>query len=596
MLRIRFKALSLLVGAALCTSPALFAQTQVGDGAQANERNTTAVGNASKAQTWGATALGAGAVADGGQVLLPDGTMGGCVGATAVGTAAHALGCSTTSIGYDSRAEGVGATSTGVAAKASGSNAAAFGTYAEANALGAFAGGAYSLASGVGSVAVGVNSEGSGDASVAIGTTARATANGSTAVGRAAVSIGNSSLAVGTSANASGDSAAAFGSSSNAAGDYSVASGLGSQATAEAATATGPWAKSSAPYSIAIGPSAAAEAEDSVAIGNRAAATARGCVAVGSNSRCNEEATAAFGDRRLTGVSRGIVDTDAANVGQVRSVVQTFGGGADVVNGVYIEPLFEFRGGVSYNNVADAMYYLDGRVANLEQNPGTGPGAPGPQGPQGPAGQDGKDGVDGTAGTSSGSVAKAGKNVEVTTNADGSQTVSVSDNVQLSDAGSVQVGATTVNAQGVSIQGGPSVTTAGINAGNQRVSNVQAGRVERGSTDAVNGGQLWDAQQAWNDRWTDTERRVRHQDRRINALGAQLGAMSQMATAAAQNGGTAVGQVNLNMGVGFSGGEAAVSVGWGARISERTSVSAGLSFGSGNKPVAGFGVSINLGR
>lgn len=95
------------------------------------------------------------------------------------------------------------------------------------------------------------------------------------------------------------------------------------------------------------------------------------------------------------------------------------------------------------------------------------------------------------------------------------------------------------------------------------MSNVQAGRVERGSTDAVNGGQLWDAQQAWNDRWTDTDRRVRHQDRRINALGAQLGALSQMATAAAANGGGAVGQVNLNMGVGFSGGEAAVSIGWG---------------------------------
>ncbi|MDC6726095.1 hypothetical protein OEZ75_25980, partial [Leclercia adecarboxylata] len=174
-------------------------------------------------------------------------------------------------------------------------------------------------------------------------------------------------------------------------------------------------------------PSAAAEAEDSVAIGNRAAATARGCVAVGSNSRCIEEATAAFGDRRLTGVSRGIVDTDAANVGQVRSVVQTFGGGADVVNGVYIEPLFEFRGCVSYNNVADAVYYLDGRVANLEENPGTGPGALGPQGPQGPAGQDGKDGVGG------GSTVTAGRNVVVTDNDDGTQTVGVSDTINLSD-------------------------------------------------------------------------------------------------------------------------------------------------------------------
>lgn len=554
MLRIRFKALSLLVGAALCTSPALFAQTQVGDGAQANERNTTAVGNASKAQTWGATALGAGAVADGGQALLPDGTMGGCVGATAVGTAAHALGCSTTSIGYDSRAEGVGATSTGVAAKASGSNAAAFGTYAEANALGAFAGGAYSLASGVGSVAVGVNSEGSGDASVAIGTTARATANGSTAVGRAAVSIGNSSLAVGTSANASGDSAAAFGSSSNASGDYSVASGLGSQATAEAATATGPWAKSSAPYSMAIGPSAAAEAEDSVAIGNRAAATARGCVAVGSNSRCNEEATAAFGDRRLTGVSRGIVDTDAANVGQVRSVVQTFGGGADVVNGAYIEPLFEFRGGVSYNNVADAMYYLDGRVANLEQNPATGPGALGPQGPQGPAGQDGKDGV------GRGSTVTAGKNVVVTDNDDGTQTVGVSDTINLSDEGAIKVAKATLNGEGLSIQGGASVTSAGVNAGGQRVSGVAAGAIAPGSMDAINGGQMWDYQRQQDDRWNLTDRRFRELDKRVSGVCAMAQANAQMATST-----SAIHGENRNrfaVGVGGCNGQGAVSIGY----------------------------------
>ncbi|WP_401750779.1 YadA-like family protein [Stenotrophomonas muris] len=39
-----------------------------------------------------------------------------------------------------------------------------------------------------------------------------------------------------------------------------------------------------------------------------------------------------------------------------------------------------------------------------------------------------------------------------------------------------------------------------------------------------------------------------------------------------------------------------MAVGWGARVSEKVSVSAGLSFGSGNKPVAGFGLSINLGR
>jgi hypothetical protein len=60
--------------------------------------------------------------------------------------------------------------------------------------------------------------------------------------------------------------------------------------------------------------------------------------------------------------------------------------------------------------------------------------------------------VDGTAGTGAGWTVRAGKNVEVTDNTDGTQTVAVSDNVQLSEQGSVQVGQTTVNAQGVTIQ------------------------------------------------------------------------------------------------------------------------------------------------
>jgi autotransporter adhesin len=382
----------------------------------------------------------------------------------------------------------------------------------------------------------------------------------------------------------------AIGPNSQSAGDFSSALGYGSTSNGEAATAIGPWSQAFAPYSTAIGPSAFAEADGSVALGARSRATAQDCIALGSNSACDEENTAAFGDRRLTGVTAGTADADAANVGQLKGPATALGGGAGYTNGTFIAPVYTFRSGAAYSDVGSALYDLDGRVTHLEQNPGSGTLTPGPQGPQGPAGQDGKDGVGG------GSTVAAGKNVEVKDNPDGTQTVSVRDNVQLSDAGSLSVGATTVNAEGVSIHGGPSVTNAGVNAGNQRVTNVSAGRIQQGSTDAVNGGQLWDTQQAWNDRWTDTDRRLRHQDRRINALGAQLGAMSQMATAAAQNGGASVGQVNISAGLGFSGGQTAISVGWGVRVSERTSVSAGVSFGPGNKPVAGFGVSINLGR
>ncbi|PSE45666.1 hypothetical protein C7G91_10260 [Acinetobacter nosocomialis] len=66
----------------------------------------------------------------------------------------------------------------------------------------------------------------------------------------------------------------------------------------------------------------------------------------------------------------------------------------------------------------------------------------------------------------------------------------VNDNIALTNAGSLTVGNTKVDNSGLTITGGPSVTTAGINAGNQKITNVAAGTLSSTSTDAVNGSQL----------------------------------------------------------------------------------------------------------
>ncbi len=66
----------------------------------------------------------------------------------------------------------------------------------------------------------------------------------------------------------------------------------------------------------------------------------------------------------------------------------------------------------------------------------------------------------------------------------------VNDNIALTNAGSLTVGNTKVDNSGLTITGGPSVTTAGINAGNQKITNVAAGTISATSTDAVNGSQL----------------------------------------------------------------------------------------------------------
>ena len=59
-------------------------------------------------------------------------------------------------------------------------------------------------------------------------------------------------------------------------------------------------------------------------------------------------------------------------------------------------------------------------------------------------------------------------------------------------ANKVTTGDTTVTSDGMVINGGPSVTKNGIDAGNKVITNVAAGRIGAGSTDAVNGSQLHD--------------------------------------------------------------------------------------------------------
>ena len=128
------------------------------------------------------------------------------------------------------------------------------------------------------------------------------------------------------------------------------------------------------------------------------------------------------------------------------------------------------------------------------------------------------------------------------------------------------------------------MTRNGVDAGNQRITSVANGRIERGSTDAVNGGQLWNLQQQWDDRWTEVNNRFNQTNKRIDGLGAQMGAMTMMAATPGEGG--------MTVGVGMSGSQAALAVGWSRRINDRISVSAGASFGGGNKPVVGVGLRI----
>ena len=84
-----------------------------------------------------------------------------------------------------------------------------------------------------------------------------------------------------------------------------------------------------------------------------------------------------------------------------------------------------------------------------------------------------------------------GKNVKVTKgkNAAGGDeyTVATKDDLEVT---SVTAGNTTVNTNGLTITGGPSVTRGGIDAGDRVISGVKAGDVSANSKEAVNGSQL----------------------------------------------------------------------------------------------------------
>lgn len=130
--------------------------------------------------------------------------------------------------------------------------------------------------------------------------------------------------------------------------------------------------------------------------------------------------------------------------------------------------------------------------------------------------------------------------------------------------------------------------------GGRKVTQVANGSISQGSTDAINGGQLWEIMQGmggsnfdetlWNDRWENINSRFGEVDRRLNGLGAQMGALSMMAATPGEGG--------VTVGVGFSGGETALAVGWSRRLNDRVSIAVGASFGGGNKAVVGVGLRI----
>ena len=276
----------------------------------------------------------------------------------------------------------------------------------------------------------------------------------SISVGTMSAGKNNYSIAIGTQATAGNGQKEADGSTKNG---YSVAIGTSANASALNSVALGAAASASHEYSVALGrDSKTSDVHTGVYTLNTSYAAAgqpnaaNGTVSVGSAGK----------ERQIQNVAAGVISatsTDAINGSQLYAtnnylsnlaggVKNVLGGDAAVDNAGNVT--MSNIGGTGKGNVNDAIAAANTKVA-------------------------------------------AGNNITVTptTNADGSKTYTVATTKDLV-VDSVKAGDTTVNKDGVTIAGGPSVKKDGINAGDKKITGVADGNVAAGSTDAVNGGQL----------------------------------------------------------------------------------------------------------
>ncbi|MBC8726679.1 transporter, partial [Paraburkholderia sp. 31.1] len=290
---------------------------------------------------------------------------------------------------------------------------------------------------------------------------------------------GNWSTVAGCGANANNvTGATVYGANTTVTGDYGTAVGLGSIA-GNLATAVGVQAQASGTSSSSLGFNAVAAGSDSVALGVNASASADNSVALGAGSTTTADLSAAAynpagsralvgvakgevsvgsagNQRRVTNVAAGSASTDAVNVSQLKneagksnnigtSAAAAIGGGAtyDALTGSISQPNYSV-GGVTVNNVGDAVSNLDDRVTDNTK--------------------------------------------DIATNATG--IADVQNQISSGSIGLVQQDATTREITVGRNTDGTVMNVAGT-AGNRTVTGVAAGTVNASSVDAINGGQLY---------------------------------------------------------------------------------------------------------
>ena len=338
-----------------------------------------------------------------------------------------------------------------------------------------------------------LNEAGTGaDNNVAFGAGSNAGGKNSTVIGPNANTNGQNAIAIGTGASAGSagteaQSGVAIGGSANAKSNRAVAVGDSAQASWYG-TALG--SKSiAAANSVAIGGGGSADKSyavaslgNSVALGSFARTTAG--VATKEASVTSDDTilklTNFAGDKLAKGTGFVLSVGDKGKERQIQHVAagQVTADSTDAMNGSQLYSTL-----ATLANVAGSVKNIVGDGAKVDEN--------------------GKITVTNIGGTKKSTISDAikagktevaeGKNVTVTKGegADGQAiyTVAVKDDITLN---SVTTGTTKVDAKGVTIGDKNYVSADGLNANDQAIKNVGAGKVAAGSKDAVNGNQLYE--------------------------------------------------------------------------------------------------------
>lgn len=405
---------------------------------------------------------------------------------------------------------------------------------------------------------------------------------------------GEEAVAVGTNASATADWAIAMGKNSKAEKETAMAFGYDSHAKVAGGVALGSWSVVDTAAGVSgYDPSTKAASTDTSA----AWKSTVGAVSVGDASKGIT--------RQITGVAAGAADTDAVNVAQLKKVEATAAAAKTNVTVTHDSTTNTYKVSAKDTYTTGGTYDAATKKIKFTQND---PSKNYEVDVSGLVGSGGTGSLTFAGDTGSAITKNSGETLQITGGAtevaaannigvvseNGKLNLKLAKNIDLGSDGSIKTGDTKMDNKGLAIQGGPSVTKGGIDAGSKKITHVAAGEISATSTDAVNGSQL---QAVKNDVQNNTQN-IYNMGKKVGELGTRINKVGAGAAALA-----ALHPLDFDphdkwdiaAGFGNYRNASAAAVGLFYRPNERTMMSLGWTMGD-DRNMLNAGISVKLGR